>query len=69
MTSAQTRGLMIGLVLGIVWMWLGFGPMLLTAALGLLGWLVGAVVGRVAAGELNVADLWGILLGRRQAES
>ncbi|HKS71290.1 MAG TPA: hypothetical protein VJQ45_12780 [Ktedonobacterales bacterium] len=68
MTSAQTRGLAVGLVLGIVWMWLGFGPALLTAALGLVGWLVGAVLGRVAAGELTAADLWSVLLGRRQAE-
>lgn len=69
MFTTQTRGLVVGLVLGIVWMWLGFGPALLTAALGLLGWLVGGVLNRVAAGELSGADLWSVLLGRRQAES
>lgn len=69
MTSAQTRGLVVGLVLGIVWMWLGFGAALLTGALGLIGWLVGAAVSRAAAGELNIADLWSVLQGRRQAES
>jgi hypothetical protein len=69
MTSAQTRGLAVGLVLGIVWMWLGFGAVLLTAGLGLLGWLVGTALGSVAAGNVNMADIWSALQGRRQAES
>ncbi len=69
MGSYQTRGLLIGLVLGIVWMWLGFGAVLLTAALGLLGWFVGLAVSNVAAGNLNLNALWNDLLGRRHAES
>jgi Mg/Co/Ni transporter MgtE len=69
MVSAQTRGLVVGLVLGIVWMWLGFGAALLTGGIGLLGWLVGTVAASVAAGNLNVADLWSDLQGRRRAES
>lgn len=65
MLSAQTRGLVVGLVLGIVWMWLGIGAALLTAGLGILGWLVGTVVSSVAARNVNVADLWSALQGRR----
>lgn len=69
MTSAQTRGLVIGLVLGIVWMWLGFGAALLTAGLGLIGLLIGTAVGSMAAGNVTVTDLWNDLQGRRRAES
>lgn len=65
MLSAQTRGLAVGLVLGIVWMWLGIGAALLTAGLGILGWLVGTVVSSIAARNVNVADLWSALQGRR----
>lgn len=69
MISTQTRGLVVGLVLGIVWMWLGFGAALLTAGLGLIGWLVGTALGSVAAGNISVADVWSALQGRRQPES
>lgn len=67
MVSAQTRGLVIGLVLGIVWMWLGFGAALLTGGLGLLGWLIGTAVAGIATGNVKVADLWNDLQGRRGA--
>lgn len=69
MGSSQTRGLLIGLVLGVVWMWLGFGAALLTAGLGILGWLVGAAVSSIASGNVNLTNLWNDLLGRRSAES
>ncbi len=65
MGSPQVRGLAVGMVLGIVWMWLGFGPALLTAGLGLLGWLVGFAVSNLAARNIHPADLWNDLLGRR----
>jgi hypothetical protein len=65
MSSAQTRGLVVGLALGIVWMWLGFGAALLTGGLGLLGWLVGAALSSVAAGNIHLADLWSALQGQR----
>jgi hypothetical protein len=65
MTSAQTRGLVIGLVLGIVWAWLGFGAVLLTGGLGLLGWLAGIAIGSITAGNISIADLWNDLQGRR----
>lgn len=69
MRSSQTLGLLIGLALGIVWMWLGFGAALLAATLGLIGWLVGTVVNSMASGNLSLADLWNDLQGRRRAES
>lgn len=65
MTSVQTRGLMIGLALGIVWAWLGFGAMVLTGVLGLVGWLIGFAVNSLTSGNLNIADLWSDLQGRR----
>lgn len=69
MASARTRGIVIGMALGIVWMWLGFGAALLTGVLGLIGWLVGAAVSSIAAGNVNVADVWDDLRGRRHASS
>jgi hypothetical protein len=65
MTSAQTRGLMIGLALGVVWAWLGFGAMVLTGVLALVGWLIGTAVNILSAGNINLADLWSDLQGRR----
>ena len=67
MGSAQMRGLAIGLLLGIVWMWLGFGAALLTGALGLLGWFVGMAVGSIASGNVRLGDLWNDLQGRGRA--
>jgi len=65
MISGRITGLAVGLVLGIVWMWLGFGPALIVAALGLAGWLIGAVASSASTGSLNLAELWSELLGRR----
>ncbi len=65
MGSAQTRGLVLGLLLGIVWMWLGFGAALLVAGLGILGWLIGAAVAGFASGNVSLAELWNDLQGRR----
>lgn len=67
--STQAYGLVVGLVLGIVWMWLGFGAALLTGGIGLLGWMVGTAVSSIASGNLSVADLWNDLQGRRRAQS
>ncbi len=53
----------IGLVLGIVWMWLGFGAALLTAGLALAGWFVGSLI----EGTINITDLWNTLQGRRRS--
>lgn len=67
MHSARIVGLFVGLALGIVWMWLGFGAAVISGFLGLLGWFVGAMVSSAAAGRLNVADLWDDVLGRSRA--
>jgi hypothetical protein len=45
-------------------MWLGFGAALLTGFLGLVGWLVGAVLASVAAGHVDLATLRDDLFGR-----
>ena len=62
--SGKVIGLLVGLVLGIVWMWLGFGAAVLVGFLGLVGWGIGWFVSRVTQGTVNVADLWQELLGR-----
>jgi hypothetical protein len=45
-------------------MWLGFGAALLTVFLGLVGWLVGAVLASVAAGHVDLETLRDDLFGR-----
>jgi hypothetical protein len=67
MDAAGKWGLVVGLVLGIVWMWLGFGPALLTGVLGLLGWLIGTLAGNWVEGDTRVADLWNDWQARRRA--
>lgn len=66
--SPQMRGLAVGMVLGIVWMWLGFGAAVLTAVLGLIGWLIGVALASAAARDVHIADLWSILQGQRRAD-
>jgi hypothetical protein len=65
MVSARVGGLAVGLILGIVWMWLGFGPALVVAALGIVGWVVGSALGNVASGNVDLNELWSDLRGRR----
>ena len=67
MLSARIIGLAVGLVLGIVWMWLGFGAAVLTGFLGLLGAVIGMLVGAITAGNVSLADLWNDLQGRHAA--
>jgi hypothetical protein len=62
--SASVIGIFIGLVLGIVWMTLGFGAVLLTGLLALIGWFVGGVV----EGKINVVEVWNDLQGRRRSQ-
>jgi hypothetical protein len=48
--SSSTTGLFAGLVLGIAWVLGGFDAFVGTAVLGLIGF----VVGKIAAGEINL---------------
>ena len=65
MVSARVGGLAVGLILGIVWMWLGFGPALVVAALGIVGWVVGSALGNISTGNVDLNELWSDLRGRR----
>jgi hypothetical protein len=65
MISGRIIGLAVGLLLGIIWMWLGFLPALVVAATGIVGWLVGAVASSASQGTLNLGELWSDLVGRR----
>ncbi len=49
----STVGLILGLVLGYLWLTRGFGFALLLGVLALIGWLVG----KFASGEINVAAI------------
>jgi hypothetical protein len=53
----------IGLVLGIVWMSLGFGAAVLSGGLALVGWFVGSLI----EGTINITDLWNAIQGRRRS--
>lgn len=64
MQSVRTTGLFVGIVLGIVWMWLGFGAALLVGLLGLLGWIVGSFAANAAAGNVHLTTFWNDLIGR-----
>jgi len=48
-------GLLTGLILGLAWSAGGFVGLVVTAALG----IIGAVVGRVVAGELDLNQFFG----------
>ncbi len=60
--SARVIGIAVGLVLGIVWMSLGFGAAVLVGILALIGWFIGGVI----EGRVNVAEVWNDLQGRRR---
>ena len=53
----------VGLVLGIVWAWLGFGAALLSGALVLVGWFVGCLI----EGTIQFTDVWSAIQGRRRS--
>ena len=59
--TPRVVGIGIGLVLGIVWFWLGFWAVLLSGGLALVGWFVGSLI----EGTINPPDLWNALQGRR----
>ena len=59
--TPKVVGIGVGLVLGIVWMALGFWAALLAAGLALVGWFLGSLI----EGSIQPADLWNALQGRR----
>jgi len=60
--TPRVIGIGVGLVLGFVWMSLGFWAAVLTGGLALAGWFVGSLI----EGTINPADLWNALQGRRR---
>jgi len=60
--TPKVVGIGIGLVLGIVWMWLGFWAALLTGGLALVGWFIGSLI----EGTINPVELWNALQGGRR---
>ncbi len=63
MVSSRTVGMLVGLVLGIVWVAFGFGAALLCAGLAFLGWLIAGI----ATGTVSLPDIISELRGRRSA--
>ena len=61
--TPRVIGIGVGLVLGFVWMWLGFGPALLTGGLALAGWFVGSLI----EGTINIVDVWNAIRGGRRS--
>jgi hypothetical protein len=55
-------GVVIGIALGVIWITLGFGALLLCVVLGIAGWVV---VG-VAQGTIHLRDVMQDLQGRRR---
>jgi uncharacterized membrane protein len=48
--NPKFKGLIVGLVVGVLWMWLGFGEMLFVAIAAAVGYVIGGMLG----GELDV---------------
>jgi hypothetical protein len=59
----QVVGTFVGIALGVIWITLGFGAVLLCVVLGILGW----VVAGVAQGTIHVGDVVQDLQGRRRS--
>jgi hypothetical protein len=60
--SGQMAGIVIGIALGVIWITLGFGALLLCVVLGIAGW----VVAGVAQGTIRMSDVVQDLQGRRR---
>ena len=61
--SGQVAGIFIGIALGVIWITLGFGAVLLCVVLGIVGWVA---VG-VAQGTIHLGDIMQDLQGRRRS--
>jgi uncharacterized membrane protein len=63
MTTATRTGMLVGAVLALAWVILGFWSFLFVG----LAMLVGALVGRVVDGRLDVSGLIGAFQGKRSS--
>jgi hypothetical protein len=61
MVSEKVIGLLVGLFLGFVWVIWSFGDMVLVALVGVVGYLVGAIV----SGQLDLGAFLARLGARR----
>ncbi len=59
--SSAKAGILIGAVLALVWMVLGFWPFFFVA----MAMIVGALIGRIMDGKLNVRSLVDAVRGKR----
>ncbi|WP_105035254.1 DUF2273 domain-containing protein [Cryobacterium aureum] len=63
MTTATRTGMLVGAILALTWVVLGFWAFLFVG----LAMLVGALVGRVVDGRLDVSSLIGAFQGKRSS--
>ncbi|TFD87824.1 DUF2273 domain-containing protein [Cryobacterium serini] len=63
MTTATRTGMLVGAVLALTWAILGFWAFLFVG----LAMLVGALVGRVVDGRLDLSSLIGAFQGKRSS--
>ena len=57
--TPRVIGIGVGLVVGFVWMSLGFWAAVLTGGLALVGWFVGSLI----EGTINIVDVWNAIRG------
>ena len=57
--TPRVIGIGVGLVLGFVWMSLGFWAAVLTGGLALVGWFVCSLI----EGTINIVDVWNAIRG------
>lgn len=61
--SATRTGILVGAVLALTWVVLGFWPFFFVA----VAMAVGALIGRIVEGKLNVAALVDVFRGKRSS--
>jgi uncharacterized membrane protein len=61
--TATRFGILVAAVLAIVWIWVGFWPMVGVAA----AMVIGALVGRIVEGKLDVRSLADAVRGKRSS--
>ncbi|MBG6213217.1 MAG: DUF2273 domain-containing protein [Cryobacterium sp.] len=63
MTTATRTGMLVGAILALTWVILGFWAFLFVGS----AMLVGALVGRVVDGRLDLSSLIGVFQGKRSS--